>query len=628
MKKKLLALSVLTAISTQANAFQFDTGDDWSIRWDNTLKFNVMARVEKADKQVYERAGGAWLADNNTLSQDRSGLGLVSTRFDILSELDVIWKDSFGFRVSGAGWYDPQYEEGENDFPSERNWAWASPSADVGDYNHAAEDLHYAGGELLDAFAFANFDIGDTAWGVRAGRHTIYWGNSLLTAGAISGVGASMAPIDISKALAVPGSEAKELFMPSNKISGVVQLTDNLTLNAYYSLEWQRHRLPEQGTYFSPAPLSADVEFLPFPPGLIGGPPSAPFVTGYEGYNDQYEDDEFGFNVQYYIEDWGLETSFIYLNYTDKNLQNVLAGADAGQWLEIASGASPDLAAVLGVWEATCEPLGYDCPNSLGTPYGSSNALEIGSARWLFKEDLDLWAVSFAKEMAGISFGLELTYRPDTPLVIDFTRGLARLYNTPQWPEGTPLEALPTGDELAKLVLQTSEASAIPGSGNYFGYNSDNFFGPVGDVYTVIFNGVGLLTDNGIWEGGSYIFEFTAQMLEECTDECFLKDVRIEEDAVFTTMDLVFRPTWYQVWPGTDVTGIFTLFYPLTKEKAPFTFAGDQESGSASIGAEFLIDQKWTVTGRYNARFGPVNAGLGGLLKDRDNISFTIKRTF
>ena len=173
MKKKLLALSVLTAISSQANAFQFDTGDDWQIRWDNTVKFNVMARVEKADKQVYERADGYWLGDNNTLSQNRSGLGLVSTRFDILSEMDVIWKDSFGFRVSGAGWYDPQYEESENDFPSERNVYWASPSADVGDYNHEAEDLHYLGGELLDAFVFANFDIGDAALGVRAGRHTI-----------------------------------------------------------------------------------------------------------------------------------------------------------------------------------------------------------------------------------------------------------------------------------------------------------------------------------------------------------------------------------------------------------------------------------------------------------------------
>ena len=237
MKKKLLALSVLTAISSQANAFQLDSGDDWSIRWDNTVKFNAMARLNKADDQVTERSGGAWLAGQNDTSVDRSGLGLVSTRFDILSELDVIWKDSFGFRISGSGWYDPQYEEGENDHPSEWNSNWGSPSADVGDYNHKAEDMHYLGSELLDAFVFANFDIGDTAIGVRAGRHTIYWGNSLLATGAVTSIGGAMAPLDFSKALSVPGSEAKELFMPTNKISTVVQFTDNLTFNAYYGLE-------------------------------------------------------------------------------------------------------------------------------------------------------------------------------------------------------------------------------------------------------------------------------------------------------------------------------------------------------------------------------------------------------
>ena len=63
-------------------------------------------------------------------------------------------------------------------------------------------------------------------------------------------------------------------------------------------------------------------------------------------------------------------------------------------------------------------------------------------------------------------------------------------------------------------------------------------------------------------------------------------------------------------------------------EKSPFTFGGDEERGSGSIGVELLIDQKWTVRGQYNAYFGPVNAGIGGLLKDRDNLSFTVKRTF
>jgi hypothetical protein len=105
-------------------------------------------------------------------------------------------------------------------------------------------------------------------------------------------------------------------------------------------------------------------------------------------------------------------------------------------------------------------------------------------------------------------------------------------------------------------------------------------------------------------------------------------DIKLEEDKVFSTVAVVFRPTWYQVFPGTDMTIPMAVSYAITGEKSPLTFGGDQERGSASIGAEFLVNQKWTVTGRYNTFFGPVNAGIGGLLKDRDNVSFTVKRTF
>ena len=48
MYKKLLALSVLAAISSQAGAFEFqNTPEDLEIRWDNTFKFNVVSRVGK-----------------------------------------------------------------------------------------------------------------------------------------------------------------------------------------------------------------------------------------------------------------------------------------------------------------------------------------------------------------------------------------------------------------------------------------------------------------------------------------------------------------------------------------------------------------------------------------------------
>ncbi len=101
---------------------------------------------------------------------------------------------------------------------------WGSLTVNPGEYTDAAEDLHYRGGELLDAFVFANFEVGEASANVRVGRHTLYWGNSLLSTGAIHGFAGSMAALDLAKGLGTPGSEAKELFMPNNKISTVVQL--------------------------------------------------------------------------------------------------------------------------------------------------------------------------------------------------------------------------------------------------------------------------------------------------------------------------------------------------------------------------------------------------------------------
>jgi hypothetical protein len=37
-------------------------------------------------------------------------------------------------------------------------------------------------GEWLDAFGFANFETLGMQWNVKAGQHTVYWGDSLCSA--------------------------------------------------------------------------------------------------------------------------------------------------------------------------------------------------------------------------------------------------------------------------------------------------------------------------------------------------------------------------------------------------------------------------------------------------------------
>ncbi len=256
MKRKLIALAVAGAMTPQVHAFQFDTGENWSIRWDNTLKYNLVVRAEDQNKGVLSSIATA----DPDLSFDRGDI--ISNRFDILSELDVVYKDNFGFRISAAGWYDHAYSSDMNQ-PNSIAPHWTNPSVGVGELNDEAEDLHYLGGEILDAFVFANFNMGDVAANVRLGRHTIYWGQSLFLIGSVHSVGGSMNTIDGIKAFSVPGSEARELFRPTNKLSTLIQLTDNLTVEAYASFEWENYRIPEATTYFSPADvLTEDAEMI------------------------------------------------------------------------------------------------------------------------------------------------------------------------------------------------------------------------------------------------------------------------------------------------------------------------------------------------------------------------------
>jgi hypothetical protein len=615
MKKKLLALSVLAAVSSQSNAFQVMSNDDWDIRWDNTFKGGMTFRTSKIDKDVVtDRRGAGWaLADDSDFSKDRSNLGIASARIDVLSEMDIIWRDDFGFRISGSAWYDAAYES--NDHPSNRQLSWASTSVDVGEYSDEAEDMHYLGGEILDAFVFANFDIGDMAIGARAGRHTIYWGNGLLTFGAIHGFGGAMAPIDFNKALSVPGSEAKELFMPTAKISTVLQLTDNLTVNAYYNMEHQAWRLPETGTFWSPAEgLSEKTDFITLVPGQPGIAP--PFRTGSKGEGYEQDDGDWGINFQYFIESWGLETSVMYLNYVDKNLNGLIGGQDLGAFSGIIGGTFgvEPLATLYNTWGALCGALGIDCPPTQAELFDPRNGyydpakgtMTVGAGKWAFKNDIELYGLSFAKEMAGISFGMDIAYRKDAGLAPELAASLQRFTNVPA--AVTALAGIPELD--------------------YEGADSDDYYAPVGDIWSVVINGLGLLQDNGFWEGGSYIVEATFSMLDDCTEYCDLLDVRVSEDRVVSTIQAVFNPTWYQVVPGWDLTVPMSISYVIDGEKSPVSFGGDEESGTFSIGGELLINQAWTFRAQYNERFGPVKAGIGGLLKDRDNISLTIKRTF
>lgn len=351
-----VALFVLGA-SGNARAFKIPTGnDDVDFSWDNTFRYSLSQRVKGQNN--------ALIADPNIDDGDRNfDVGIVGNRLDILSELDFVYKRSYGIRLSGAGWYDQRYHDHlDNTSPFTSNHLVNGQPA-IG-LDSKTKRL-YAGpsGELLDAFTFGNFTIGNVPVNVKVGRHTVIWGESIFASGSTQGISYSQAAIDIGKAFSIPGIEMKELYRPQNQISVQVQPTDKLTVGGQYFLQWEPYRMPAAGSYLSFADLLwTGGESLLTPP-----PPIGMGVVRNGGDIDPRQAGDWGVMARWSPEWLEGTLGLYYRNFTDK------------------------------IGQMNISPL-------------------TGTYNFTFPSGIDLYGVSLSRQIAGISIGAEVNYRKHIPL--------------------------------------------------------------------------------------------------------------------------------------------------------------------------------------------------------------------
>ncbi|WP_454740266.1 DUF1302 domain-containing protein [Cupriavidus necator] len=271
--RALIASTLPWLAVTGARAFEIDTGvPDLKWRWDNTIKYSTAWRVKALDENV---SGPTASNPNPNLDDgDRNfHRGMISNRFDLLSEMDVTYQD-FGARVSAAAWYDSVYNHSNaNASPATAN----AISVPNDQFTHATRDLMGRKAEILDAFAFGKFSPGDTLLNLRFGRFTQLYGESLFFGS--NGIAGAQTPVDVIKVLAVPNSQFKEILMPVNQFSLNWQLNTQISFGAYYQLEWRASRLPASGSYFSfgDFPAAGGERLLAGAPLMPGGGPAALF---------------------------------------------------------------------------------------------------------------------------------------------------------------------------------------------------------------------------------------------------------------------------------------------------------------------------------------------------------------
>ncbi|MGL4316109.1 MAG: DUF1302 domain-containing protein [Pseudomonas sp.] len=360
-----LAVMFAQLAPSQAMAFVFEVGNpDIQARWDNTVKYSSAFRVEGRSSDLITDDA----SDNrNTINLDDGdrnfSKGLISNRFDLLSELDISYKNYVGMRVSGAGWYDTVYnQDNDNNDASRVNHT----SAPADEFTDSTRDLHGRDAELLDAFVYINSDIAGRPANARLGRHTLLYGETLFFGA--NGIAYAQAPVDIVKALSVPNSQFKEVILPVNQLSGQVQLTDTLTLGGYYQLEFRKSRLPGVGSYFSPADvLGAGAENFVLAPGF-GVPRTSD--------EDARDDGQYGLQLRWRPESMDTEFGIYALRYHDKSPQAYLRP--------------------LGAFPGSPLPFNF---------------------QRVYPEDIKTYGVSFSTTVGDFNVAGEASVRRDTPLV-------------------------------------------------------------------------------------------------------------------------------------------------------------------------------------------------------------------
>jgi hypothetical protein len=555
---------------SSADAAVLISEEDVNLRWDNTIRYNYGVRM-RSPHGCFLTPGS--LGPNFDDGDRNFSKGTITNRLDIISEMDLVFKRDYGIRVSATFWYDQRYHDPlDNDSVATSNHFENGRQA-IGLTDQVKRLNAGPDGEVLDAFLFGRFDLGQIPVSIKVGRHTVYWGESLLFGGIFAGISYSQAPVDMGKAFSVPGSEAKELFRPLGHVSMQAQLTNTISLAGQYFFQWEPYRFPESGSFFNPADIFAvGGESYLIPTGV----PGIPYYAVMKG--DSAEPDgtkNYGVSIRWNPDWLGGSMGFYYRRFADM---------------------LPQLGLLADM---------------------------INGPRYFFMygDEIDLYGVSLSTKVMGLSLGSELSYRKNMPLY-----------------SGAAI-VMP-GVDLPQYGIH----STMPGKGETYGARGNTFHGLV--------NLMGLMAKTWLFDSAVWIVEGTWTHYSHVSDNLasfagpggldpmnlfapYSKIDKVTEHAFMVALN--FNPTWYQVFPGMDLSMPISFSRGLHGNSANFGGAAEN-SGNWSVGLDLDVYQKYKFSLQYAGYYGDVETdasggmsqynGLATLLKDRDNLVFTFKTTF
>ncbi|MGK8439486.1 DUF1302 domain-containing protein [Ectopseudomonas hydrolytica] len=371
LRPTVLSLALGLAPTLPAQAASFNIGEI-EARFDSSLSIGASWAMEAPDKRFIGRANGGTAStrtsDDGRLNFKRGET--FSKIFKGIHDLQLSYGDS-GLFLRGKYWYDFELKD---------------ESRLLYDIDDSARDraAKASGSELLDAFVYHNYQLGELPGSVRAGRQVVSWGESTFIGNGINAIN----PADVA-AFRRPGSEIKEGLIPVNMLYLTQGLSENLSIEAFYQLQWEKTVLDNCGTFFGGdvAPQGCDLGMTTFgsdfnrDPAVYGWVPRLADKEARDG-------GQFGVALRWLVPALN-DTEFgVYaLNYHSRTPES--------SWRT----GQPSFAAISGA------------PGPASARYG----LE-------YPEDIRLYGLSFATSLAnGTALSGEISHRPNMPLALNGT---------------------------------------------------------------------------------------------------------------------------------------------------------------------------------------------------------------
>ncbi|MHC8357548.1 DUF1302 domain-containing protein [Pseudomonas sp. LB3P81] len=388
-----LAVSLASTLAGPAFGVSFNVGEIEG-SFDSSLSVGASWSTAKPNRDLIGvNNGGKGLSqtsDDGHLNFKRGET--FSKIFKGIHDLELKYGDT-GVFVRGKYWYDFELKDESRLFK------------DISDENRK-EGAKSAGGQILDAFVYHNYAIADQPGSVRLGKQVVSWGESTFIGGGINAIN----PIDVS-AFRRPGAEVKEGLIPVNMFYVSQTLTDNLSAEAFYQLEWDQTVTDNCGTFFSQPDIIADGcdnNLRVLNKRSTINPLAIPTLTALgvnvneEGVlvkrgpdRDARDSGQFGVAMHYNFEPLDTEFGAYFMNYHSR--APIFSAQGARQFY-------------------------YSVP--LG-PLASARPLVVaGNSNYFveYPEDIRLYGLSFSTTLpTGTAWSGELSYRPNAPVQLNST---------------------------------------------------------------------------------------------------------------------------------------------------------------------------------------------------------------